>query len=427
MTAPNGAIKFNNSTGSDTQSSGLGPAVAVYGSGASTTGASAVVTGISTTGVSAGDLLWVQSSSGRQFSIIATVDSSTQVTCDDVFATTESGRTWAIGGKRATFDNADSRTLFSTPFDNSGLLEIKTETSQSLSSTISLSGSTDHEFTKKVYSDDLQTISTTGNFSAFSASQYKTLIVQSIKFLSGSTSSTTAAIDGGFIRASDCVFGEENGSFNFIHGIKGAYYAHGVHIDRCVFFGRGETVSNGSAYRGSHYNGQPTIINDCLIQGFDSGIYNYPNQLKLHNSIIQKCKYGMEVAGGTIFPVIKNVIFHDINSHAIFGSSASRNHQRIGRYDISNLIFSEVSGDLMNFASSSTFRCGGASVSEYDDDIHTNSYKYNCTGGVVNFFPITIQTLTADPFVSAANGNFNLNNAAGGGAVLRSTSYTLGG
>ena len=133
MTTPNAAIKFNNSTGSDTQSSGLGPAVAVYGSGASTTGASAVVTGISTTGVSAGDLLWVQSSSGRQFSIIASVDSSTQVTCDDVFANTESGRTWAIGGKRATFDNSASRRLFSD--DCAAGFVIETETDQSLTST----------------------------------------------------------------------------------------------------------------------------------------------------------------------------------------------------------------------------------------------------------------------------------------------------
>ena len=52
MTAPNGPILFNNSTGSDTTASGLG-AANVYGTGASTTGASAVVTGISTTGVSA--------------------------------------------------------------------------------------------------------------------------------------------------------------------------------------------------------------------------------------------------------------------------------------------------------------------------------------------------------------------------------------
>ena len=105
-----GQSYLTSSAGSDTQSSGLGPSTAVYGAGASTTAASAVVTGIDTTGVSVGDLLWVQSSSDRQFSIIASVDSSTQVTCDDVFANTESLRTWAVGGKRATFDGV--RTTF---------------------------------------------------------------------------------------------------------------------------------------------------------------------------------------------------------------------------------------------------------------------------------------------------------------------------
>ena len=87
MTALGGPIVLNNSTGSDTTASGLGSSN-VYGSGASTTASSAVVTGISTTGVSSGDLLFVQSSSGRKFSVIASVDSSTQVTCDDVFANT---------------------------------------------------------------------------------------------------------------------------------------------------------------------------------------------------------------------------------------------------------------------------------------------------------------------------------------------------
>lgn len=104
MTALNSAILFNSTSGSDTAASGVGPATAVTGSGASTTASSAVVTGISTTGVSSGDLLFVQSSSGRKFSVIASVDSSTQVTCDDVFANTESGRSWAIGGKRATLE-----------------------------------------------------------------------------------------------------------------------------------------------------------------------------------------------------------------------------------------------------------------------------------------------------------------------------------
>ena len=35
--------------------------------------------------------------------------------------------------------------------------------------------------------------------------------------------------------------------------------------------------------------------------------------------------------------------------------------------------------------------------------------------------------LTANPFVDAANGDFNLNATNGGGGTLRSTNYTLGG
>jgi hypothetical protein len=136
MTVPNGSIVFNTSTGSDTQSSGLGPSAAVYGSGASTTGSSAVVTGIDTTDVSAGDLLWVQSSSGRQFSIILSVDSSTQVTCDDQFANTESSRTWAIGGKRATWDNSDSVKIFTA--DAKSDWDIVTETDQTITQEIQL-------------------------------------------------------------------------------------------------------------------------------------------------------------------------------------------------------------------------------------------------------------------------------------------------
>jgi uncharacterized protein YgiM (DUF1202 family) len=90
MTAIGQPIYFNSTSGSDTTASGSSAGANVYGSGASTTSASSVVTGITTTGVQAGDLLWVQSSSGRQFSVIASVDSGTQVTCDDTFANTES-------------------------------------------------------------------------------------------------------------------------------------------------------------------------------------------------------------------------------------------------------------------------------------------------------------------------------------------------
>lgn len=119
LTAP---IIFNNSTGSDTTASGsAGSGASCSGTGASTTAASATVdlsadTPISGFGtVAAGDLFWIDSSSGRQFSVIASVvttGGSESVTCDDVFDNTESARNWGIGGKRRTLDDAGSRALF---------------------------------------------------------------------------------------------------------------------------------------------------------------------------------------------------------------------------------------------------------------------------------------------------------------------------
>ncbi len=126
MTAPNGPLLFNSSTGSDTAASGLGPASALSGAGASTTAASAVVTGITTTGVTAGDMLWVDSTSGRRFSIIASVDSGTQVTCDDVFDNTEASRAWGIGGKRRSLAGS-CQSLDSAGLDFDGLEVIQFE------------------------------------------------------------------------------------------------------------------------------------------------------------------------------------------------------------------------------------------------------------------------------------------------------------
>ena len=53
-----------------------------------------------------------------------------------------------------------------------------------------------------------------------------------------------------------------------------------------------------------------------------------------------------------------------------------------------------------------------------------NSSDFSLGSGSFNDEPIA---LTADPFVNAANGDFNINTSNGGGAALRSTSYDLGG
>jgi len=213
MTTPSGNILFNNSSGSDTAASGLGPATALTGSGASTDG-TAVVTGISTTGASAGDLLWVQTASGRQFAIIASVDSGTQVTCDDTFAL-GSGQTWAIGGKRQTIGNANSALMFQDAEDD---WTIELEDNQTISSAITWSGGTNDNIGFRLIgsSGSIKTVTQTGAAAHFSLSSSSSQM-ENLKFLNsnGSPGYVVSGASGATIAIFiDCVAGEGSGGNN---------------------------------------------------------------------------------------------------------------------------------------------------------------------------------------------------------------------
>lgn len=104
-----------NSSGSDTAASGCGPATAVSGSGASITSASTTVDlsldSPDLSGVVADDLIWVDASSGRQWGRISSVDNTAKtvtLTTNNLYAVTETGRNWGIGGKRATLMGLDN-------------------------------------------------------------------------------------------------------------------------------------------------------------------------------------------------------------------------------------------------------------------------------------------------------------------------------
>lgn len=110
-------IQFNSSTGSDTQASGAGPATALFGTGASLSASTSVnlsadspdLSGVATDGSAC---MWIATASGRQFAKITAVNNTTKiVTVALAYGVTASGLTWAIGGKRATLDDANSRTL----------------------------------------------------------------------------------------------------------------------------------------------------------------------------------------------------------------------------------------------------------------------------------------------------------------------------
>lgn len=132
-------IQINSTTGSDTAASGAGPATAVSGTGASMNATTTVdvsadspdLSGIATDGSA---VLWVDSSSGRQYSKIASVDNDAKtITCESAYANTESSKAWGVGGKRATLNHADTRTLLTDCLPG---WTVDIQTDQTLTSTL---------------------------------------------------------------------------------------------------------------------------------------------------------------------------------------------------------------------------------------------------------------------------------------------------
>ncbi len=116
-------VRLNNQTGSDTQASGAGPDPAIFGSSASTSSDGLTVdlsadnpdlTNVATDG---SHVIWVSGTGGREYAQIVGKDNAAKtitVHSQTPFPANLSGKTWAIGGKRATIDG--SLQLFKDPY-----------------------------------------------------------------------------------------------------------------------------------------------------------------------------------------------------------------------------------------------------------------------------------------------------------------------
>lgn len=393
MTVPNGYVKFNADTGSDTLASGLGPSTPLNGSAASTTASSAVVTGIDTTAVTVGDLLWVQSSSGRQFSIIASVDSATQVTCDDTFDNTESGRTWAIGGKRATLDDASSRRLTS---GDMGRTWIELETDQTITSglgvageyarikssgstkkTITISGAGEYMFVDGIFNlKDIRMIATDNNVFAVSSGN------QTLK-----------------LKLTDCIVGDETYPFSFF--CAGSYSGR-YDLYSTTFINIISATNRFSDYASFYY----ATIDNCIFKHCGNlYAYTYGSSNFIRDSIFigpDSVSIDAIYAKSQLYD-IRNCIFYNYN--AVCGISN-------GNIYLNNCIFHTLSSVT--------------SVDAYG--YYSDNYYYNVSnanGSTVWTISNELIQLTEDPFVDVANYDFNLNDKAGGGAVLKAAKYEL--
>lgn len=192
-------ILFNSSTGSDTAASGAGPATALFGTGASLNGTTTVtlsadtpnLSGVATDGSA---VLWVDTTSGRQFSRITGVDDGADtVTVATTFSVTETGRNWGIGGKRATFDNADSRTLFGANGAEADWI-IETETDQNVTGSAIVVATTASIKIRGNSTTTRRTISNSANAAVFSLTAALTVSFENLNL--ENTNGTKTAADG---------------------------------------------------------------------------------------------------------------------------------------------------------------------------------------------------------------------------------------
>ena len=414
MTTPNGPVLFNSSSGSDYDSSGLGPASAVTGYGAELDGTATIdvsMDGADLTTMSAGDLLFCYTSSGRQFSIIASVDTINEtITTDDAWPT-ESGVAWAVGGKRATLEN--SKQLLRDSFTD-GKPELHLETDQTTSTGFYATTSAPMSATIRSSDGTQRTITQTASYYLFLGGSYT---FENLKLV---CSNATPAV-------------------SLLYWSNGTGYA-GVVAFNCHFAGGAQTINAGGGSYGLRLRMQY-----CEVSGFTS--YNgaiYAQGFGSYNKAQVSAAFcyfhdntrdvGNTSSGNTCFVVFNNCIFDGTNSSGgtaigigranytetngciFYNYSGNGWYYSIGTpHDIKNCLFVNC-GNAFNSASLVTR--GSAAASYFYNN--TNNYTQYTT----NYFNDV--ELTADPFTDAAAGDFSLNSDAGGGATLRAASQTLG-
>jgi hypothetical protein len=251
-------IHFNYASGSDTQASGAPyDMTPVYGTGASTTDGSINVdlstdspdlSGVPTDGSA---VLWVDATAGQKWSIITAVDNTTKivtVTSGRDYDVTETGRSWAIGGKRKTLD-ADQR-LYSG--DWYGGWSIVLEDDQTITTTPTLyftqteTIKSDIPGTRRTIAQSTSGIATLDVF----PSTKDTAVLIDLKLTNTNATKTTGTAgltrnssgSGATVTLFNCEIGDETDQLYY--GISTGSIAIGCYIHHCISYGTQGSIDN---------------------------------------------------------------------------------------------------------------------------------------------------------------------------------------
>lgn len=433
MTALNTPIVFNNSTGSDSQMSGS-PSTRTIPSTLTLqiSSGSNVAYGGASGAINPGDLVYAPNqSSGRKFNVVASINTSvspTEYTFDDNWDASDFSATCYSGGKRATFDNTDSRQLFSSDIFTMDSVEIETETDQTLSSTYVDLKLQPYNSTKanpqiRGSSGSIKTITQTAANYHFNLLSSPYCYWSNLKFdNSNATTNSSCQVFRNVLKNPtfhflDCVFGDPTNTiystvYNNTASVVGSF-------SRCKFQNTTNYASQQSGHNAIKYS-------DCYFKDCFGGVKQGSSGYGYTGGSFARCVFD----GITNEAILNNAVFNqvlgltDIDSCVFHSCGTGYKNQITARVPmLVNNIFSSCFIGI-DFQGSG----GGGHVVP----LARGNAFYNCTVNVgknaatifENVDPIN---LDADPFVDSASGDFNLANNLGGGSTLRSTKYTLGG
>jgi hypothetical protein len=389
-------IQINNGSGSDTLASGSGPSVALTGTAASTSSTGLVVTldgspDLTAVATDGSHVIWVNTASGRQFAAITAKDNTAKtVTTTTAYTASLTGKTWAIGGKRATLDDANTRKLGSAPDAGTGwTIDLQdTGTAYTLASTWAIAAAVVN-LTISSSTPARATVTTSTNaMNLFTFGGDNALVFRHLKF------THTAATTRG--RA--------------LYPLNG--YVIGLDVSDCVFDGF-TTAIDGSFVTG--YNFPALLVDSCEFKnGSAAQIINTMSGTVASYTLVSNCFFHDNAAaaiGNCTYLSVEDTVFVR-NLNAISGAVGGLTVRRCVIRDQTGAGITvsgpcnalELSGNVV-YGNASTGVVGPGS-SPYPPSIVRN----NAFGEVA---------LTADPHTNAGSNDFTLNSAAGGGALLK--------
>lgn len=391
-------IRFNSSTGSDTTASGSAGAITANGTNASYSGNTVTLDGSpDLSGFDADeDVLWLQTSTGRQFFDLSGADNSAKtVTTVDAPAGTSSGLTWGIGGKRATFNNTQSRFAFSGLKD--GWI-IETETKQTISATLQCNFG---GYTAAIRgSTEYIEIENTANSAHFSGSggHAAAITFEKLKFTNSNGSKNNAfAIFGQLqdmrVRAFNCIIGDATKPMGGVCSTAGGILLEDCLIQYCVSTIGAVHRSSGNAQFdivGCYFNGNVIDIShngtvritvrDSIFRGASTRSIDIASTIDIVNSTIHgSAGDGIRFSG-------TQAAYHIIATNCNFTGN--------GGYGIN------ITSPISNAGDDYRYR---VSYCNFGTGASAN------TSGAVNGLSLNDTNLTVDPqYTDAANGDFSV-------------------